>query len=87
MRVLRGKPVAPGYAEGWAFPYQAHRLIVPRYAIEPGAVPQEIARFAAALVRASELERLAVEALSLDDSATIAALARTHVEGVLAEKA
>jgi phosphotransferase system enzyme I (PtsI) len=77
MRVLRGKPVAPGYAEGWAFLYQAHRFIVPRYAIGRGEVPQEMERFTAALARAvdrlARLESRAVAELGRADADILAA--------------
>jgi len=60
MRVLRGKPVSPGYAEGQAFVYRrGHGLSTPHYTIEPSNVPEEHRRFHQAVERSvQELERL-----------------------------
>jgi len=52
MRVLRGKPLSPGYASGKAFIYsRALRMPAPRYEIDRSRVPDEHARLHRALVR------------------------------------
>jgi len=59
MHVERGKPAAPGFADGRAFVYQASAVACPRYSIAPEAVAAEQARFKAGLARAADrLERL-----------------------------
>lgn len=55
MRVLHGKPVSPGYAEGRAFVYtRRYEPPPPRYRIEPEQVSEEHLRFYEALGKSSE---------------------------------
>jgi len=52
MRILRGKAISPGYAEGRAFVYSKKRgLKIPRYSIGPEQISEEGRRFCIALER------------------------------------
>jgi phosphoenolpyruvate-protein kinase (PTS system EI component) len=80
MRVLRGEAAAD--------PLAACLLVglgVNALSMSPASAAR--VRRVLRAVRASDLERLAEEALGLDDAATISALARKHVASVLAEDA
>ncbi len=55
MKVLEGKPIAPGFARGRAFVLgHGRERSVPRYAIAEQDVPQELARFREAVQRSAE---------------------------------
>jgi phosphotransferase system enzyme I (PtsI) len=53
VRLLRGRPLSPGYARGRAHVHGAAALPVPRYRVAREAVADERRRFAAALGRAA----------------------------------
>lgn len=59
MKVIRGKPLSPGYGVGRAVVLGAARLCLPQYRIEPAQVEAEHRRLQQALDRSrEELERL-----------------------------
>ena len=49
-KIHRGIGVSPGVARGTIFVYKIADEVIPEYDITPEQVPQEIARFEAALV-------------------------------------
>lgn len=59
MRILKGKPVAPGYGDGRAFVVGRVEPVLPEYAVDRESVAPEQQRFQKALSHAvEELERL-----------------------------